>query len=327
MKTGEIRCYEIKQRYKKYKFNCAHPSDFTLGKAQKIGILKKEMVSPYSFDYEKKEFWFAEMDNSVCNFPFFYQDQFEKATKIVILPLDLAKDVYGQYVNTLRPTFIFSIGRCGSTLLSKLTKSIGKIDISEPDIFTSFSHNKKNVGLIEGDQILYYSLKALECFFDAPSSQLVIKLRTDCNWVCEKIYRNFPRANYIFLTREIYSWSKSFITAFGWKKDKLFGALQGGINALCFFKENNVEFHYISYEDLVANPNSFLAVLSKNSNEKIDDLIVSNVMSKHSQAGTRLEEGSKKMDLQDIENQAQEFLSFWNQNKPRDKLEYLGLNL
>jgi hypothetical protein len=321
-----IKNYSIKERSRK-KFAVANHKDFVLANGKIISSFPKNRYSPYSFDCTEKKFYLTESDNNIGEKPFFYQAQFQNAQSVVTLPLAMAEEVYGSYNRSLNPTFIFSIGRCGSTLLSKLTGSLGMVDVSEPDIFSAFGSDKKRVTPSELDRILFYSVRMLEEFFAVSSKQMVIKLRSGCASSCKEIYRNFPSARYIFLARDLDSWSKSYIRAFNWSSEQLFQTLVVGINALCFFKENGIPVLHLSYEDMLENPRKILREIACR-----DDLPswheeqVINTISRHSQSGTGLENNGR-MHLQDVEKRSQEFLEFWNSNKPKDKLNFLGMSI
>ncbi len=76
-----------------------------------------------------------EGDAALSDVPFLYQHQRRHVQWLAELPferLDAWHDDAG-----LTPTFVFSIGRCGSTLLSRLLAAAGEPAISEPDVLTN----------------------------------------------------------------------------------------------------------------------------------------------------------------------------------------------
>jgi hypothetical protein len=326
LKYFAIKRYSIKEKSRK-QFAVANHKDFVLVDGKALDILKKDRYSPYSFDCAEKKFYLTESDKDIGEKPFFYQAQFESAQSVVTLPLAMAEEVYGAYNRRLNPTFLFSIGRCGSTLLSKLTRSLGMVDVSEPDIFTAFGPNKRYVTQLEFDKILFYTVRMLEDFFGVPSAQMVIKPRSGCSSSCKEIYRNFPNAKYIFITRELSSWSKSYIRAFNWSSEQLFQTLTVGIDALCFFKEKGIKLFHLTYEDMVEDPRVVLREIAGR-----DDLSawheeqITRIVSRHSQSGTGLE-SARRIPSQDVEKRSQDFLELWDRSKPRDKLEFLGISL
>lgn len=328
LKSFAIKQHTIMEKRNRLKIAPALPIDFELDYGNPTQAFDKSSLSPYAFDYDTSKFIFTQNDKSIIEKPFFYQAQFENAAGIVTLPLGLAEEKYGPSSRLLNPTFIFSIGRCGSTLLSKLTRCVGKSSVSEPDIFTVFGSNKGKLSPSQANDVLFYTVKSLEAFFGVPTAQLVIKLRSSCNGVCGDIHRNFPNAKYIFMIRELSSWSESFIKKFNWDKHLLFNTLVEGINALFFFKKHDIDIHLIAYEDLVADPASFLSILldSNNGPGGVDQDLLKSIMSTHSQTGTGLEE-EPKGNAEALEKRVLEFLEFWGQNKPINKLQYIGLDI
>ena len=327
LKKYVIKQHSIKKRQRKFEFSTAQPGNFILGESSVLEQFHGVGYSPYGFDFSNKVFYLTQNDKHIEDSPFMYQAQFANASGIVTLPLSMAGDVYGSYVDSLQPTFIFSTGRCGSTLLSKLTKSLGKVNISEPDIFTSLVASRKKIKPHEMDRVLFYTVRALETFFDVSSSnQLVIKLRANCNRLFSEVHRNFPSARYVFISREIYPWSKSFIRAFNWSNEQLFNTLVGFIDALVYCKQNNVEIHHISYETLVANPGETLKLLTAENDGLLDEQFVELIMSKHSQVGTGLEQ-TQDANVTEVEQRARKFEEFWHQNKPVEKMRLIGIEL
>ena len=66
--------------------------------------------------------------------PFLYQHQRGDADTLIDVPFERLDDL--GCAEGMRPTFVFSIGRCGSTLLSKLLLAAGEQSLSEPDVLT-----------------------------------------------------------------------------------------------------------------------------------------------------------------------------------------------
>lgn len=327
-KPLSIKQHVIINRHKRSKVANALPTDFEIDQGVVIDQVEKSCVSPYAFDYETKEFLLTKNDVSIIEKPFFYQAQFENASGVITLPLALADSQYGPYNKSLRPTFIFSIGRCGSTLMTKLTECIGKGAVSEPDILSVFTFKKRQLAPNQADQVLFYTLRSLECFFGMPANQLVVKLRSASNSSAPQIYRNFPNSKYIFMLRDLRSWSKSFITTFNWSTESLYNTLLNMINALEFFKKNNISIHLISYEDLITRPEHVISILLNEDETpaKINKTLLADIMSRHSQSGTGLED-KPVGDSAAIEARVNQFLDFWHQKKPVQKLRYINIDL
>jgi hypothetical protein len=326
LKKNVIKLHSIIRRHRKSEFHPARPENFILSKGCIIDQFDGNDFSPYAFDYSNHLFYLTKNTRCIEEKPFFYQAQFENASGVITLPLRIAEEAYGSYTTALRPTFVFSIGRCGSTLLSKLAQCLEMVNVSEPDIFTSFILQGSKIQAHEGDRLLFYTVKALQEFFGTPSPNMVIKLRAGCNRIYKEIYRNFPSANYIFVYRNILPWSKSFIQSFDWNNKQLFNTLVGFIDALYYFKQNQIPFHLLPYENLISNPREALNSLANKEISAIDGLLLDSILSKHSQTGTGLE-NAQISNRTAVEKRAQDFAAFWQQNKPMIKLKYLGIDL
>ena len=86
-------------------------------------------VSPYCFDFDARKL-FCVSTPDIAGATFFYQAQRQRARSVIKVPFDALPEAPPS------PTLIFSIGRCGSTLLHKAFEAAGVRTVSEPDYFT-----------------------------------------------------------------------------------------------------------------------------------------------------------------------------------------------
>jgi len=149
-------------------------------------------VSPYCFDLENRKL-FCVSTPEIQGATFFYQAQRQNARTVIKVPFDALPEA------PVSPTLIFSIGRCGSTLLHKAFEAAGVRAVSEPDYFTQaalyMSHDAALQGVIgRATQLLPYA---------------VIKLRAECNNAPLLIAGGFRAPRVMFVLRDPVDWAAS----------------------------------------------------------------------------------------------------------------------
>lgn len=181
-------------------------------------ILTNDRISLYAFDFEGGRVVFVDGASSdeLSQAPFYYQAQYESAVRVITLPIEimigLAQSVT---LDDRKLIFIQSMGRCGSTLASKLLAQLpGVINMSEPDSLTQliiarFTQPDKQVEM----KMLLDATVRLLCKTPAQTAW-VLKGRS---WVIELgdwLHELYPQAKTLYLYREAESWIKSNLGAF-----------------------------------------------------------------------------------------------------------------
>ncbi|MFZ0255928.1 MAG: hypothetical protein WAN46_09815, partial [Gammaproteobacteria bacterium] len=183
------------------------PRDFLCGRAKPCDIetiLNKPSVSLYCCDNNCKQVVFVETDPAIdlTTAPFLKQAQLAHAKRLFRVGHDelyqMADKVsrwFGQLI------LIYSVGRCGSTLLSKMfSKVTGCYSLSEPDIYTqllgcSVPH-QESVNLLRAVTRLLG-----KPHFPTPSAHLVLKFRGVCIEQAAMMNEAFPESKMIFMYR------------------------------------------------------------------------------------------------------------------------------
>lgn len=193
-------------------------------------------------------------------------------------------------MNTLKPLFIFSLPRAGSTLIQRILTAHTDIStVAEPWILLPYLYTVKEKGVYAeyGHGVM---TKAIQDFCtNLPNKQddylteihdFIIKLYAKAapentkyfidktpryHLVVEEIINLFPEAKFIFLWRnplavaasmiETFGTSKGEWNLYGWKVD-LFGGLSNLLNAYEKFSE---QVCTVRYEDLVSQPDAELS--------------------------------------------------------------------
>ena len=184
--------------------------------------LRDPNLSLYCVDDSKKRAIFVEtppnIDLSVA--PFYYQAQFQHALRLLAVPYeDLHRLAGGAGDPFEKLVLIYSVGRCGSTLLSKIFNQVNEVvSLSEPDVFTQIVALRNPDG--SRDREIEELLFSCTRFLGKPASGkrvpcLVIKLRSFCIEIGDLMYRAFPHARNIFLYRNAEDVIESLIRTFG----------------------------------------------------------------------------------------------------------------
>lgn len=195
--------------------------DFDLQESGQVNaqeILTNDNITLYALDLEKGQAVFVEAASpeELSQTPFYYQAQYENAIRVITLPFEtmigLAQSVT---LDDRKLIFIQSMGRCGSTLASKLFAQLpGVINMSEPDTLTQLVAAR----FTKPDQqdrirMLLDACMRMLCKTPAQTAW-VIKGRS---WVIELgdwLSELYPRARSLYLYRDAESWIKSNLSAF-----------------------------------------------------------------------------------------------------------------
>ena len=195
--------------------------DFELQESGQIDageILANNDITLYALDFEKGLAVFVETASpaELSHAPFYYQAQYENAVRVITLPLEtmiqLAQSVT---MDDGKLIFIHSMGRCGSTLASKILAQVpGVINMSEPDTLTQLVVAR----FMQPDQ-----QQMIKMLLDA-CTRLLCKTPVQTAWVIKGrswiielgdwLHELYPCARNLYLYREAESWIKSNLSAF-----------------------------------------------------------------------------------------------------------------
>jgi len=170
------------------------PDDFALEPGREVPLSRvfDPDVSPYCFDLAARSLVCVSTPD-LSDAVFFYRAQREHARSVIKIPFaSLA-------TGPPSPTLIFSIGRCGSTLLVKALRAAGVRAVSEPDFYTQAACGEPPDfslrGAIAGaTRLLRYQ---------------VIKLRLECNNAPLLITGAFEAPRIMFILRDPLDWAAS----------------------------------------------------------------------------------------------------------------------
>ena len=172
-------------------------------------------LSPFCIDIKRNEVVFVRVASGVdlTTVPFFYHAQRQHAITIYSITFDQLCE-FAEELTDDAPNvgFLFSTGRCGSTLLLKLLESSPEVmAISEPDIYTQVIVSD----LADDDvvKVIRSTTRVLSEIYrhHRPSAKfLFIKLRSQCVYRGDLFRRALPRSRNVFLYRNAIDVVNSF---------------------------------------------------------------------------------------------------------------------
>ncbi|AIP04610.1 sulfotransferase [Burkholderia pseudomallei] len=214
-----------------------------------------ERYVPLCVDWRDARLFLSRWDDdcAMTDVPFLYQRQRRTARQLLDVPFEQL-EAPGRAAR-MTPIFIFSVGRCGSTLLSRLLAAVGEQAVSEPDVLTSVAHfddaAERAAALPARERIVQSCVAAFE---PACGPAPIIKLRARCNRAVDVFLNAMPHARYVFMCRNRDDWVRSSSRAFGDSGEALAELLKASVEAFDRMHAARVDPLLVWYEDLLADP-------------------------------------------------------------------------
>ena len=266
-------------------------------------------VSPYCFDLDERKL-FCVSTPDIGGATFFYQSQRQCAQSVIKVPFDALPEA------AVSPTLIFSIGRCGSTLLHKAFEAAGVRAVSEPDYFTQAAllkpHDEELRSVIARvTQLLPYA---------------VIKLRAECCNAPVLIAGGFRAPKVMFVLRDAIDWAASARRVSRNPSPggmaTLLRALVGGLDGLARYYDVRV-CYYEDFRDLTASyVNALLAWIG--SEARLGPAPAAELAARDAQEGSIMSRAAVGHVPDDPAFRAA-FRNEWGKMRPAALIERLGL--
>jgi len=275
--------------------------------------------APYQIDPATGSFLFVDAPRKALEEAFFYQSQRKFGRLARRVPLDACAT--GEPEDN-HSTFVFSIGRCGSTLFSRIAAVSGYTSISECDVFMGIPRLAAEA---DRRRALACSVEALRAFCNVPSERLVLKFRSQSSSMAALTRRVFPQARYFMLLRDLEPWSRSFIQKFDWKPEQLSTTLMGAIHAVAAFRKAGGTIHVLAYEQFARHPEVLWEALNPGvapTEAQVEEL--RQVSATDSQEGSGI---GTIVGAQDVDRRVEAFLAHWQKVRPAEQISALGLKL
>lgn len=320
--AGQVRAARRTDR-----ISISTPGDFQL--ASKRSIARAEAAQagllPYCLDFlRRRSLYVGGVDARAAQAaPFYYLYLRREARSLVSVPWEMGPLAEGV---ARAPVFLFSPGRCGSTLLSRILSAAGLPNVSEPDFYTQatsalcaspFNPLRATV------QKAVWNLGAdLAAALD-PVQSPVVKLRAESCRAPQLLLQPCERRT-IFITRGFESWARSNGRAFrnGARK-----AVRKYLLAMtCHgYLEQNSDCHLLRYEDLQTQPLIATQALARFLGRDISAAAVTATMKEDSQEGTPLALGARP-DSPGWEKRFDETMALWNSATVKGVRDRLGVD-
>jgi len=183
-------------------------------------IINNPQVTIYCLDPENQRAIFVETPAGLdlSQPPFFYHAQYNNAQRLIAVPLTELAELTKEITPIEELVFIYSMGRSGSTLLSKIFNQLDSVlSLSEPDVFSQLvgmrnpdgSNDEQVAGLIKICATLLSQQTNSKKY-----SHCVIKLRSFGINLGDLMNHVFPEAKVIFLYRNAEDVVKSSMRSF-----------------------------------------------------------------------------------------------------------------
>jgi hypothetical protein len=290
------------------------PDDFSLGAGRAVDASRmfEPDVSPYCFDTANRTLHCVSTPD-ISDATFFYQAQRQYARSLIKVSFDALPG------GPDAPALIFSIGRCGSTLLVRALQAAGVRTVSEPDFFTQAAcHQPLDVALrrvIAGaTRLLPYS---------------VIKLRLECNNAPLLIAGAFDSPRIMFILRDPVDWAASLRRLSRNSLDLGWAVGQLGRSLLALDElARNFTVRICYYEDFRSLDPAYIAdVLSwTGGSGSVSTQALQSIAAKDAQEGTIVSRASVR-DVPDDLPFRDAFRRAWSRMRPGELIDRLQLKL
>jgi hypothetical protein len=194
------------------------------------------------------------------------------------------------------PIYVFSSGRCGSTLLHKILTAAKIQSVSEPDIGGALiSPAYKKYPTIR--PVLHWATRIyardLMSALSSDHKTLIVKLRSQFCRAAAPLLRRSREKRTIFMTRRFESWAQSVAQLFTVTPAYLVQEYRRSLECYAYLHQRG-NCHFLRYESLLEQPHKEMAQLAEFLGQDISMDAIAEAMAVGSQKGTRLEQVSER---------------------------------
>ncbi|WP_395331137.1 hypothetical protein WBP06_01470 [Novosphingobium sp. BL-8H] len=249
-----------------YAFVCM--DDFSISPAaepplddSQIACLRDAMV-PYAVDWRRRQMLFTlhASRDFAAGHAFLYQAQREQAQQGVLVSFDALDALFPASLPPTGVTFLFSVGRCGSTLAADLLGAVGIPSASEPGVYEQLvaGHRRSWLNRRDRARVIRATTRALSAFVGEP---LVVKLRAQCTIVAREI-AVATQGRCAMILRALEPWAMSTYRAFGqWpdnRPDELAWRYANAVRVFDVLTRAGRRPQLVWYEDMLRDPATLL---------------------------------------------------------------------
>gem|GEM_PF-1489455 len=169
--------------------------------------------------------------------PFLYMAQREQASFLIQQSFD---NLTIDNIDQEQLIFVFSMGRCGSTLISNLLRHCGVKSVAECDAFMKADNDEAILKIISQ----FTSLAPYE------GSTIAFKFRgATCRHI-ELYLRLFPRAHFLFAYRSPATWAKSNSAKFRWNAMRMHANYLAAHHCMAQIRAAHVSKAFLYYDNV-----------------------------------------------------------------------------
>lgn len=227
----------IDEKTRSYDLDVVSPGHFRAQAVETVDasiVLERPGITLYCLDDERREALFVETppDADLSRHPFYCQAQYQHAQRLLRLSYETLHDLARRAKPFRNLVLIYSVGRCGSTLLSRALGCVDTVcSLGEPDVHTQITALRPRDG--SRDEELARLLESCTRLLYKPAGPrvdtLAVKFRSYAIEVGDLMYRAFPQAKVLFIYRNAETWLQSYARAFATQagQDNLAATLAG----------------------------------------------------------------------------------------------------
>jgi hypothetical protein len=281
---------------------------------------------PYCLDPGERRSCYVKAGSAkaIAGATFQYLHLRERATQVVSVPWERGPLHRGPAPAAV---FVFSIGRCGSTLLADMLRAGGLVSLSEPDFYTQAvtallfeQRATREHALSRALHSMTHDLMAR--FGEASRQPGIIKLRAECcaapGLILDGEGASPPT---MFLVRAFEGWAASMLRVTVLSPRRLVERYVQGLRCLRLLLDNS-NCHLLLYEDLVAEPENALRTAAGSLGLTIETRRLKTVLKRDAQRGSPL---AREKVGAEVPRGLGEALALWAGVKPVEILRSVGL--
>ena len=316
MKARPILRSDIRAARRKDRISIAAPSDFVRDATREVSVAESRATPllPYCLDFvRRRALYVGGVDpRGAQEAPFYYLHLRRTARTVFSVPWECGA-VRGTTARS--PIFMFSPGRCGSTLLSHILFEAGIANVSEPDFYTQATSQVAASALNPFRSAMRTTLLSMGhdlCDALSKSGPTVAKLRAESCRAPELLLAASERRT-VFMTRGFEDWVRSTGRAFRNGPRKMVRKYLTALSGHDYLRQNS-DCHLVRYEELIADPSATVEKLAHFLQAAITPEAVAAAMKKDSQEGTPLAQGTRG-DAPGWEERLEKTLALWNSDR------------
>lgn len=212
------RALRIVEKVAPLEYFPAVPANFVLTDGDPVPpelVLDSPDISLYCLDDANQQAFFVETPPGVdlTAAPFLYLAQYQHALRLIAVPYETLHELADGLPDADRLVLVYSVGRCGSTLISHALTAVGDVrSLSEPDVYAQLMvlrHKNRR-----RDDEYARLVRSCTRILGRGADTLAVKFRSGAIHLGDLIHQVYPDARSLFLYRHAERWLESMNAGF-----------------------------------------------------------------------------------------------------------------